>query len=424
MRHTPLQIAAAFLALGLALAIPAQAQTKETVLHAFSGGRDGAYPNGLVMDSAGNFFGTTYGGGSTTCPSGCGVVFELSSGATGHWSEKVLHSFTGGSDGAYPVGLIMDGSGSLYGLTTMGGTGVCSSGCGVAYKLALNASGQWTLTSLHRFRGGDDGAWPYGTLVMDGSGNLFSTTSVGGANSGGTVFELSPTSAGGWKETIIDNLADGSFPRAGVTFDSAGNLYGTTTAGGSTGNGTVFELSPNGAGWTKTIIHDFTASNGDGSFPTDKLSIDAAGNIYGTTFWGGTGSDPICVLHCGVVFQLSPSGGIWKEIILHEFNNVPDGGNPAAGLVMDAAGNLFGSTFSGGAFHGSGVIFKLSPASGGGWTETRLHGFINGNEGGSPRAVILDSGRNVYGTTDNGGLWQFGVVFRLSSGTKHRDSIH
>jgi uncharacterized repeat protein (TIGR03803 family) len=417
MRHTPFQIAAAFFVLAFALVIAAQSQTKETVLHAFSGGRDGAYPNSLVMDSAGNFFGTTNNGGSTNCPSGCGVAFELTSDVTGHWSEKVLHSFTGGSDGANPVGLIIDSSGNLYGLATMGGTGVCTSGCGVAYKLTPNSSGPWTFTPLHRFQGNSDGAWPYGTLVTDASGNLFSTTLAGGSNGAGTVFELSPTSAGGWKETIIDNLADGSLPRAGVTFDSAGNLYGTTTTGGSTGNGTVFQLSPNGTGWTETIIHEFTPSTGDGFFPTDKLWTDPAGNVYGTTFWGGTGSDPICVSHCGVVFQLSPVGGSWQETILHEFNNTPDGGNPAAGLVMDTAGNLFGSTFGGGAFHGSGVIFKLSPASGGGWTETRLHGFIDGNDGGSPRGVIIDSAGNVYGTTDSGGVRGFGVVFKLSSST-------
>jgi uncharacterized repeat protein (TIGR03803 family) len=365
------------------------------------------------MDSAGNVFGTAYGGGSTHCPSGCGVVFKLTSDANGHWTEKILHAFTGGLDGAYPVGLVMDAQGILYGLTTMGGTGVCSMGCGVAYKLTPTASGPWSFSALHRFQGGSDGAWPYGTLVLDGSGNLFSTTNVGGANSSGTVFELSRTSTGGWKETIIDSLADGSFPRAGVTFDGAGNLYGTTTAGGSTGDGTVFQLSPNGAGWTETVIHDFNASVGDGSFPTDKLWLDAAGNVYGTTFWGGTGADPICVSHCGIVFRLA--AGSWQEEILHEFQNVPDGGNPAAGMVMDSEGNLFGSTFSGGVFHGSGAAFRLSPGSGGTWSETRLHAFMDGDDGGGPRGVIVDSAGNVYGTTDNGGARQFGVVFKLSA---------
>jgi uncharacterized repeat protein (TIGR03803 family) len=416
MQRTPLQIVTAFLTLTLALANTTHAQTKESVLHAFSGGRDGAYPNSLVMDSAGNFFGTAINGGSiTNCPYGCGVVFKLSSDATGHWSLRVLHSFSGGSDGASPEGLIIDGSGNLYGLTNVGGTGTCSTGCGVAYKLALNSSGNWIYTALYHFKGTNDGAWPYGTLVMDGSGNLFGTAFAGGSNGGGTVFELSPTSTGSWNETTIDNLAFGIYPQAGVTFDSAGNLYGTTSAGGSTGNGTVFQLSPNGAGWTETIIHDFTASNGDGSYPTDKLWIDAAGNVYGTTFWGGTGSDPICVNHCGIIFQLSPVGGSWQETILHEFHNVPDGGNSYSGLVMDTAGNLFGSTISGGVFHGSGVTFKLSPTSGGGWTETRFHAFIDGNDGGGPGGVFLDSAGNVYGTAVYGGPWQYGVVFKLSS---------
>jgi uncharacterized repeat protein (TIGR03803 family) len=210
--------------------------------------------------------------------------------------------------------------------------------------------------------------------------------------------------------------SDGNAPVAGLVFDAAGNLYGTTLHGGVGNLGTVFELSPGTGGWTKTTLHRFTDKNGDGALPTAGLVLDQAGNLYGTTPNGGTKKS--CYEGCGMVFELSPAaGGAWNESIVLEFNG-PNGANPAGTLVLDSAGNLYGITQDGSKGNGGGIVFELSPASGGVWTETVLHSFKfhvpSVGDGYFPNAGLLrDLLGNLFGTTVGGGLPNGGTVFEI-----------
>src|SRR5271165_1152285 len=311
--------------------------------------------------------------------------------------ETVLHSFNN-TDGANPyAGLIFDAAGNLYGTTYLGGTGSClygGSGCGTVFELSPNGSGGWTEQVLHYFsHNGTDGIEPFGGLIIDAAGNLYGTTQEGGTHSGGTVFELSPGAGGTWTEQVLHNFSgtDGNYPGAGLIFDAAGNLYGTTYTGGTYSIGTVFELSPQaGGGWTETVLHNFDATGTDGAFPEAGLIFDAAGNLYGTTFEGGTYGS-------GTVFELTPGmGGTWTEQVLWSFNdNGTDGTNPLAGLTIDAAGNLYGTTEQGGSY-GWGTVFELTPGAGGVWTEQVLHAFNNnGTDGLAPvGGLIFDGVRN------------------------------
>jgi uncharacterized repeat protein (TIGR03803 family) len=345
-----------------------------SVLHYFAGPpTDGALPQaGLIRDVAGNLYGTTtLGGATSTCdpPYGCGVVFKLSPSGT----ETVLHSFTGGADGAYPyyAGLVQDAAGNLYGTAREGGaTSTCDPpyGCGVVFKLTPSG----TETVLYSFTGGADGGYPFAALIRDSSGNLYGTTSAGGRvnrlclrGTCGVVFKLSATGT----ETILHSFTrgfDGAEPYAGLTQDAAGNLYGTTSDGGASGLGVVFELvrcSSVAAGYEFKVLHTFTGVV-DGAFPIGGLVRDASGGLYGTTSGGGESSACGTLSEtCGVVFRLSPTG---TETVLHNFAGV-DGGKPWAGLIQDAAGNLYGTTLVGGpgssscGFGTCGVVFKLTP---------------------------------------------------------------
>ena len=391
----------------------------ETVLYSFgvgaAFGTDGAHPvAGLVSDAQGNLYGTNQNGGA-----GPGTVFKLSPGTGGTWTEKVLYSFglndgdcCGGSPAA---GLVFDKMGNLYGTTSGGGAG---SG-GTVFQLVPTASGPWTLNVIYAFQAiTTDGVAPQAGLIFDAQGNLYGTTSRGGANylteagPGGTVFELIPTTSGPWTEKILHSFAlgsDGYDPVAGLVFDANGNLYGTTSSGGpaadSQGGGTVFELSPGTGGtWTETIIHSFggcTEFCADGYDPVAGLAIDDAGNLYGTTSAGGPngfGAD-------GVAFELSPSGSTWTEKILHNFgSDETDGINPHAGLVFDPQGDLYGTTEAGGT-DDVGTVFELIPEPNGTWAEAVLHSFNSANsDGQNPYGgVILDAAANLYGTTQLGG---------------------
>src|ERR1019366_2578878 len=272
---------------------------------------------------------------------------------------------------------------------------------------------------LHNFNNdGTDGYYPEVGLIVDAAGNLYGTTTAGGAYNSGTGFELTPAAGGGWTETVLHNFGngtDGATPYAGLIFDAAGNLYGTTQYGGTYGVGTVFELTPAGGGsWTEKVLYSFNHNGADGGVPAAGLIFDAAGNLYGTTVNGGTGSN--CVLGCGTVFELTPAaGGGWTEQVLHSFNNNgADGSTPFAGLIFDAAGNLYGTTFAGGTY-GYGTVFELTPAAGGGWTETVLHNFGNGTDGTAPYAgLIFDAAGNLYGTTFVGGTYGYGTVFEVT----------
>jgi uncharacterized repeat protein (TIGR03803 family) len=422
----------------LAVGTNAAAQT-ENVLHDFTdNGTDGYLPySGLIFDASGNLYGTAFEGGTNKkCPAdeatGCGAVFELSPSAGGAWTETILHDFGNGTDGRSPVaGLIFDAAGNLYGTTANGGTGKCDLGdnsCGTVFELSPQAGGGWTEKVLYNFGSyAADGYFPYDSLIFDAAGNLYGTT-FGGGKGYGTVFELSPTGGGAWTEKQLHSFTndDGASPYANLIFDAAGNLYGTTWAGGGHSQaGLLFELTPPRSGggvWKSETLHYFGADN-DGRQPVAGLVFDAKGNLYGTTTAGGTGS---CDLGCGTVFELSPAAmGQWTETVVHSFdNNGTDGYHPAAGLVFDGKGNLYSTTLYGGpegCFNETcGTVVELSPTAGGGWTETVLYTFPNSSSGDGYDplgSLIFDAAGNLYGTTSDGGTGgttAAGVVFEIT----------
>jgi len=386
------------LALLCALTIPAtqsaQAQTF-SVIHTFSNGGDGYQPDaGLTLDSGGNLYGTT------SEYSGPGTVFKMKR-SSGSWTLTTLFTFDG-FDGAIPLGRVVFGpDGALYGTARQfgeGGIGCGLAGCGVVFSLrppqtfCRAVSCPWTQTVLHNFTGQPDGDQPYYVdPVFDGGGNLYVTTWEGGFYDFGGVFQLAPYN-GAWTESAIHSFAgeNGEEPLSGVILDHAGNLYGTT-AGGS---GNVYELSPSGSGWTATTLYDFPHPITDGEVPIGGLVFDQAGNLYGTTSTGGSGSG-------GTVFELSPSGGGWTFSVLYSFSGAQYGG-PEGSLAIDAAGNLYGVTYADGVY-GYGSVFKLTPTKGG-WTYTDLHDFTGGDDGAYPvGGPTVDAMSDVYGTSTYGG---------------------
>ncbi len=374
----------------------AWAATHETVLYSFGGpAQTGSAPYaGLISDAAGNFYGTTTEGGTY----GQGMAFELTN-VNGVWAETKLHQFGSGVDGSKPyAGLIMDAAGNLYGTTRGGG----AYDHGTVFE--LKANDHWEEKILHNFdSSGGDGADPVGGLTFDTRGNLYGTTSEGGSatcDSGygcGIVFELKADPHDDWTEKVLFTFdsADGSNPTADLTFDAAGNLYGTTSDDGDWGGGTVFELSPNGSGgWTEKKLWGFTLR--DGANPNASVIFDAAGNLYGTTTNGGTHTE-------GTVFELEPlADGNWTETVLHSFNdNGTDGAFPYGGLVIDAIGNLYGTTAGGGTgsscaingYPGCGTAFELRHGS---WTETVMHSFGQGTDGAYPYGSLIGSSGHLY----------------------------
>jgi uncharacterized repeat protein (TIGR03803 family) len=385
---------------------PAEGQIA-SVLHSFTNSpSDGAYPYaGLIMDSSGNFYGTTNQGGAH----GYGTVFELVN-SSGSYSEKVLYSFTGSSgDGANPYdGLVMDSSGNLYGTTISGGVYYQ----GTVFEL-VNSSGTYTEKVLYSFTGtSGDGASPVAGLIMDGSGNLYGTTQSGGSAFYGTVFELI-NSAGTYSEQVLYSFTksggDGEYPYAGLIMDGSGNLYGTTYRGGANSFGTVFELVNSSGTYSEQVLYSFTNSGGDGAYPYQGLVADSSGNLYGTTQSGGAGNG-------GTVFELVNSSGTYSEKVLYGFSTSNgDGQAPIYGnLIMDSSGNLYGTTVQGGSGQ-QGTVFELVNSSGT-YTEKVLYGFGSGCGGGvSPYGgVVIDSSGNLYGTTANGGSSNLGTVFSLT----------
>ena len=339
------------------------------------------------------------------------AIFAVTLLAANAWAgHQVLLPFSG-SNGANPVaGLIADSSGNFYGTTDTGGT----YGFGTVYELSPSGGG-WTETVLHNFQNnGVDGTYPFSTLTFDTQGNLYGTTYKGGAHNYGTVFELSPGGSG-WSESIlhnfniVDNVGDGAFPQAGVTFDSQGNIIGTTYAGGSVGYGMIYKLTPNGSGgWTKSSIHYFGQGN-DGRNPNSNLIADSMGNLYGATYSGGTSG-------AGTVYKLTPNGsGGYSEMVIHSFTVGSDGTNPEqSGLVFDANGVLYGTCSLGGG-SGKGTAYKLTPNGCGGWAKAIIHNFGAGTDGQNPYSgLTIDGQGNLYGTTYNGGSLGFGTVFKLT----------
>lgn len=283
----------------------------ETVLYNFAGGSDGAYPGygNVIFDHAGNVYGTTTSGGaSPACPSGCGVVYELSHSAAG-WTEQVLHRFAGGTDGADPLsGLLLDAAGNLYGTTAEGGGTRCQHGCGTIFELSPSGN-DWTERILYRFQGENDGANPLGTLVPDPSGNLFGSTTNYGSQGGGTVYELLPAGET-WTFFLLYSLPESAFPGGGpgqLARDSRGDLYGVTLFGGDNGTGSVFELTPQNGLWVYTPLHSFSAGLGipDGYEPLGAPVLDSNGNLYGTASEGGVNACDF-EIQCGTVWEITP----------------------------------------------------------------------------------------------------------------------
>lgn len=410
----------------------------EVVLYNFKGGTsDGGYYTtagtlmshaGLIMDSSGNLYGTTQFGGTDNL----GTVFKLTKGSGGGFTESVLYSFLGGaSDGSWPIAsLIIDSNGNLYGTTLVGGTGGCTisgepAGCGTVFKLTRTSGGSYTESLLYSFQGGaSDGAAPSAGLILDSSGNLYGTTGDGGTGSCtnplqpagcGTVFKLAADSNGSYTESVLysfqGGIPDGDEPQAGLIMDSSGNLYGTTASGGSQscnnfiGCGTVFKLAPGSNGsYTESLLYTFRGEPTDGSAPS-SIIVDSGGNLFGTTFSGGTSS-----YSGGTVFKLTKgSDGSYTESLL-----IGQGPVPEPGLIMDSGGNMYGSTEEGGTY-GYGSVVKLVPGNGGSYTESALYSFQSGtSDGDMPFAgVIMDSNGNLFGTTVMGGASDQGMVFEI-----------
>ena len=352
--------------------------------------------------SHGNIFSGWNGAGcSGTAPCTITMTQNLSVAApfTGQ-QDLVVHSFGNGNDGQNPVGaLVSDAANNLYGTTSTNGL----YGKGTVFKVSSDG----TETILHNFGNGNDGQTPLGRLILDGTGNLFGTTSAGGIYGYGTAFEMAPDGT----ETVLYNFGnspgDGQNPSAGLIFDGAGNMYGTTVNGGAFGGGTAFELSPQENRCCREApVYNFGNGN-DGRNPQSELVMDAAGNFYGTTANGGTNSG-------GMIFELSPQENrCCREAPVYNFGGSGDGKNPYGGVVFDALGNLYGTTVNGGA-NSAGTAFEVSP-NGASWTETFLHSFGSGSDGQNPYAtLVFDRSGNLYGTTENGGVYLKGMVFELS----------
>jgi uncharacterized repeat protein (TIGR03803 family) len=408
----------AIVVLSVILVNNAWAAGTERVIHNFTGGNDGIDPAAtLAADSAGNFYGTTVSGGTgTLCTGGCGTVFELSPLAGGKWKEKVLYSFTGGSDGKNPYGgVILDSKGDLYGTTVAGGSGGnCSGdGCGVVFLLSKSGN-HWVETVMYNFTGGKDGFGPGGALVFDSVGNLYGTTPDGGkCRACGVVYQISPIRGGGWKQTVLHTFtrgADGAVGSLGPLFiDKGGNVFGVAELGGdpSCKCGVVFKLTSVSGKWKFKTLDAFKGVPNPG-FPYGGVIADSKGNLYGTTYYGGASGQ-------GSVFKLTKSAGKYTESVLYSFTGGADGGSPTTTLMFDSKGNLYGTASAGGDSNGDGVVFKLAPKSGGKWSESTVHRFGKGSDGRNPYyGLIRDKAGHLFGTTAIGGGSGNGVVFEIT----------
>jgi uncharacterized repeat protein (TIGR03803 family) len=469
-----------FSALLLIAARPARAQT-EILLYNFCSQpncADGEGPaSSLTPDGAGDFYGTTQLGGANMY----GTVFELSPNGAGGYNETVLYSFcslANCADGNDPTStLIFDGAGNLYGTACSGGANgqgvpsACSegfNGYGVVFELSpepgggcpsgSNSGNGWCETVLYSFTSSPDGASPFAGLTRDPSGNLYGTT-YGGGSGMGTVYELSPNGGGGWSESVLYSFcaqpkcADGSYPGGQVQAPN-GNLYATTESGGADAAGTVFGLSPQppggcpsgnytGNGWCEAILHDFAGHPTDGNYPSGTPTLDSAGNLYGTTVYGGRGRCNDGYKGCGTVWKLTPSGGEYTEEVLHAFQSgpglfgccfaiqAPD--LPLPGVALDASGNLYGMTTYGGSpsycqekgeradLQGCGALFELAKRPKTAKYISELLWIFNWMDGAHPVSSLIVNGGNLYGTTYNGGLGDFcpypdgcGVAFEFT----------
>ena len=383
--------------------------------------------------------------------------------------ETVIHIFQGApNDGLLPAGgVVFDAQGNLYGATAHGGNGgenCIGLTCGTVYQLVPPArtGGAWTGNILYNFTGvtnHQDGELPSGGLVIDTQGNLYGVTAYGGTggcllfggvNGCGTVYEVSPPSIPGetWTRATLYSFqggSDGQFPIGNLTFDQAGNLYGSTYYGGGYGScnapfyqncGTVFELSPpteKGGAWTEKVLYSFkgfaadiTDGNGDGANPNGGLILDSVGNIYGTTYIGGflgLYCDIALGKGCGTVFELQPTSvpGAWTETVLYRFHNSPDGALPLGGLVVDSPGTLYGTT-EGGGIDAGGTIFRISgpPKPREAWNESVVSNLGSALAGDTPMAGLSLKNSVLYGTNSGGGGDLAGTVFRFDPSPANR----
>ena len=400
---------------GLIVVVPdALIAAPGSVLYTFQGGADGQNPTGaLTVDAAGNVYGKAYN--TTQCfPLYCELVFELSPNG-GAWSYQVLYTFLQPTFGT--GGLVVGADGNVYGTTSQGGM----NGRGTVFELTHSANG-WTETTLYSFGATQtDGTAPGCTMVFDEEGNLYGTTETGGLYGAGTVFELL-RSGSNWTEEILYNFSDmpdGAWPLGPLTFDSQGNLYGTTNGGGIRttdciinrfdGCGTVFELARVDDVWTENQLYAFQGSPTDGQWPSTGVIFDTSGNLFGTTVNGGCGK-----VYCGIAFELSPKqGGLWDERVIERFTGT-NGALPA-NLAFSPSGNLFGSTIEGGSGSGAnGLVFQLRPKIPS-KRERILYEFSGGEDGSEPDGIAFDSSGYLFGTTAYGGnasgLSGNGVIF-------------
>src|SRR5271170_5326838 len=359
---------------------------------------DGNQPVGSpIIDGSGNVFGTTSLGGIGCGSNGCGVVFELVNNGGGSYTNITLHSFAGGTtDGCYPAGLLMDSSGDLFGVAAACG----AHNAGVVYELA-NSGGSYTESVVYTFKGGPDGSIPTGILAMDAKGRLYATTNQGAGGNCyagcGTVFQLIRR-GNAWTKKVLhkfrNNGVDGWYPEAGVTLDRKGNIYGTTYSGGGYQSGIVFRLCPptkKRKNYQETILHTFYGGM-DGCAPSSGVVFDSSTNLYSTTDGCGRYGD-------GTVYRLRPSGKRYVKNVILQFNG-PNGSCPcdyASDAAIDSSGNVYGATYAGGVYNG-GTVFKLASGS---FAYTGLHDFdTNGTDGYLPYGgVALDSVGSLYGTT-------------------------
>lgn len=388
------------------------AAQSEQVLYSFTSAD--YQPGGVIFDNQGNLYGVASGAQG----SGYGHVFELSPSQNG-WTETVLYTFTGGEDGSEPSAiqsLVFDTAGNLYGTTVRGGT-AGDGGAGTVFKLAP-AGGQWTESVVHSFLN-SPGAYPETGLASDAAGNGYGTTFGGN----GSVFELSSKSGYRVLHVFGSRQPhDGSGPLAALTVDSAGNIYGTTYTGGipncgfgGNGCGIVFKLTPtSGGGWAYHVIYRFQGGS-DGDRPEGSVAVSPTGTVYGTTNLGGVGQCFSNVSGCGTVFELSPnSDGGYTHTVIYTFRGPPtDAGAPESGLILNSAGNLYGATLLGGTLN-VGTVFELVP-QGSGWQESVLHSFGEGNDGALIQSQpIMDASGNIFGTTYSGGANGAGAVFEVT----------
>jgi uncharacterized repeat protein (TIGR03803 family) len=396
---------ATLLVLG-ALSSAALAQGDLRVLHHFGYG-DGSYPDtDLVADGTGALFGMTVQGGSYNS----GTVFRISPSQTG-WAMEVLYQFTSGADGGQPYGgVTLDAAGNIYGTAVVGGswTGCPEDGCGVVWRLKLGPFG-WEQDVIHAFEG-TDGYGPGGPLSFDAQGNLYGMTPGGGAFSLGTIFKLEPTAAGPWRHSIVHDFTGGEDggggSKARLLIDTDGSLYGVATTGGANGAGTAFRVVEDAGGtWTLTTLHAFGGMP-DGVFPYGGLVKDAQGHLYGTTYYGGVHDD-------GTVYRLSNSGGAWVETVLHDFSDGKDGAYPISALSFAADGSLYGTTSLGGSNGGNGTIFRLKSNASGQWRTSVVFAF-SGPDGELPYSglAIEPLTGDFFGTAVHGGDNDDGTLFR------------